>query len=74
VKILLIDVDSYKLPNLALMKLSSFFKDRGHEVFLNSCSNPNLVFVSCIYPKIRNSHTRRLVSTPEKGCDSVERG
>jgi len=50
-EILLIDVDSYKLPNLALMKLSSFFKDRGHEVFLNSCSDPDLVFVSCIYPE-----------------------
>lgn len=42
-KILLIDVDSHNFPNLALMKLSSYFKQRKDEVrFLKLSKNDKL--------------------------------
>lgn len=44
----LIDIDG-KLPNLALMKLSTFYKAQGHEVFLNNCDNPDKVYISTLY-------------------------
>ena len=47
-KVLLIDVDG-KLPNLALMKLSTFYKSQGHEVFLNNCEYPNKVHISTLF-------------------------
>ena len=35
-KILLVDVDS-KIPNLALMRLATYFKQQGADVFLQRC-------------------------------------
>jgi hypothetical protein len=51
-KILLIDFDS-KMPNLALMKLSKYYKERG-DVIGFRIKNPDLVYISVIYPKNRN--------------------
>lgn len=51
-KVLLVDVDS-KIPNLALMKLSSYHKWLGHEVGFN-VSEPNLILASVIMKK--NAH------------------
>jgi hypothetical protein len=57
----LIDADSKKIPNVALMKLSAFHKARGDNVtkskgnmlrFLNS--SPDKVYISIIYKK--NAH------------------
>jgi len=48
--VLLIQVDG-KFPNLALMKLSTYHKNLGDRVFLNHCSNPNIVYISCIFTK-----------------------
>ncbi|MCJ2513449.1 MAG: hypothetical protein LN408_03285 [Candidatus Thermoplasmatota archaeon] len=48
--ILLIDHDSL-IPNLALMKISSYHKSKGDNVFLNSYSNPDKVYISCIFKK-----------------------
>jgi len=48
-KILLVQVDG-KLPNLALMKISGYYKEQGHETGFNF-SDPNKVFVSCIFQK-----------------------
>lgn len=48
-RISLIDLDSL-IPNLALMKLSKFYKDKGHVVGIN-LNDPDKVFISCIYPK-----------------------
>jgi radical SAM superfamily enzyme YgiQ (UPF0313 family) len=47
-KILLVDVDS-KMPNLALMKISSHFK-KGHSVSFNE-PDPDKIFASCIFTK-----------------------
>lgn len=47
-KILLIDVDG-KLPNLAFMKLSSWHRALGDEVFLNNCNNPDKVYISTLF-------------------------
>lgn len=48
-KILLIDIDS-KIPNLALMKLSAWYKGRGDKVeFNNYLSKPDKVFASCVF-------------------------
>jgi len=54
VRVLLVDVDALgsrnTLPNLALMKLSSFHKGLGDEVFLNDFSvAPDKVYISCIF-------------------------
>ena len=37
----LVQIDG-KLPNLALMKLSAFFKNQGHNVFFTRSVNPTL--------------------------------
>jgi hypothetical protein len=50
IKVLLIDVDS-KIPNLALMKISAFHKQKGDTVFLNSGCDPDKVYISCIFKK-----------------------
>ncbi len=50
--ILLIDHDSL-LPNLALMKISSYHKSIGDKIFLNTCANPDKVYISCIFKKNR---------------------
>jgi hypothetical protein len=47
-KILLIDVDG-KLPNLALMKLSTWHKAQGDEVCLNTCDKPDKVYISTLF-------------------------
>jgi len=48
-KILLIDGDGEEFPNLALMKLSTYHKNRGDKVFLGSCMSPDIVYVSCVF-------------------------
>lgn len=50
--ILLVDVDS-KIPNLALMKVSSWYKMRGYEVGF-SISDPEYIYASCVFKK--NKH------------------
>lgn len=47
-KVLLIQADG-KWPNLALMKLSTYHKILGDRVYLNSCMEPDLVYISCIF-------------------------
>lgn len=49
-KILLIDLDS-KIPNLPLMKISSYHKEKGDSVYLNKGCNPDKVYISCIFTK-----------------------
>lgn len=51
-KILLIDVDS-TIPNLALMKISSYYKQQGCEVGF-SVTDPDLVYSSIIFKKNRH--------------------
>jgi len=48
--ILLIPIDG-KIPNLALMKISAWHKAKGDNVYLKRCSNPDKVYVSCIFKK-----------------------
>lgn len=47
--VLLVDVDS-KIPNLALMKLSAWYKKHGIDVGFN-VENPDRVCISCIFTK-----------------------
>jgi len=47
-KIKLIDVDSHGMPNLALMKLSAWHKERGDEVGFD-IDSPDKVYISCIF-------------------------
>jgi hypothetical protein len=47
--VLLVDVDS-KIPNLALMTVSAWYKQMGHTVGFN-IENPDKVFISCIFTK-----------------------
>ena len=48
-KHLLIDFDS-RIPNLALMKISSYYKSRGDEVYLNDDSiEPDHIWLSSIF-------------------------
>ena len=48
-KILLVQVDG-KMPNLALMKISSYYKSKGHQTGF-AFANPDKVYVSCIFSK-----------------------
>jgi len=52
-KVLLIDVDS-RMPNLALLKLSAYYKNRGDDVGFNNTDNPDVIYASIIYQK--NKH------------------
>lgn len=47
-RVLLIDVEG-DFPNLALMKLSSYHKNKGDEVRFGSCSEPDVVYISCVF-------------------------
>lgn len=54
VKVSLIDLDVSQrrrpFPNLALMKLSAYYKQRGHDVFLNfPLCRPDKTYVSCVF-------------------------
>ena len=51
--ILLIDRDS-KMPNLALMQISSYFKEHGNDVGFN-IKDPDKVYISCIFKKNADS-------------------
>lgn len=52
-KVLLIDTDS-KFPNLALMKISAYHKNKGDDVSFNNTDNPDIVYASIIFSK--NKH------------------
>jgi pyruvate-formate lyase-activating enzyme len=60
-KIALFDCDNKK-PNLALMKLSAYYKQQGCETFLNpweNIQNMDKVFASCVFPQ--NAHVAYLL-------------
>lgn len=57
--VLLIDVDS-KYPNLALMQISQYHKDRGDNVGFN-ISNPDKIYMSCIFKE--NAPTVKGITT-----------
>ena len=46
----LIDFDG-KLPNLAIMKLSSFYKRQGYQVFLNNFGEVDKIYCSVLFEK-----------------------
>jgi len=46
--ILLIQVDG-KYPNLALMKLARYHRDRGDVIWLNAHPSPDIVYASSIF-------------------------
>lgn len=50
VRVNLIDIDG-TYPNLALMKLSAYWKGQGAEVFLNSCRPADQVLISVVFSK-----------------------
>ena len=52
-KILLVDIDSI-IPNLALMKISQYHKQKGDIVGLNYLDNPDKAYISVIFKKNRN--------------------
>ncbi len=81
-KILLLDVDS-KIPNLALMKLSTYHKNLGHEVVLKKLNfkgypnkNKNFYYFNNGYDKIYASiiftFNKNLLHI--KNCDNLEIG
>lgn len=49
-KVLLIDIDS-KIPNLALMKISTYHKALGDDVSFNNTDSPDMVYASIIFNK-----------------------
>jgi hypothetical protein len=51
-EVLLIDVDS-KIPNLALMKISAYHKQRGDEVGFD-IDDPDVIYASVIFEKNRH--------------------
>ncbi|VVB59555.1 Uncharacterised protein [uncultured archaeon] len=57
-KVLLLDMDSgtskKQFPNLALMKLSAYFKSKGDTVGFNETDSPDIVYASVVFS--RNKH------------------
>lgn len=51
-KVLLVDIDSI-IPNLALMKVSAFYKQEGAQVGFD-VDNPTHAYISCIFRKNRH--------------------
>lgn len=52
-----------KLPNLALMKISTFHKGRGHRVFLNEPGDIN--YFSCVFTKTKPKVESYLSAYPD---------
>ena len=49
-KVGLIDVDGHGFPNLALMKLANYYKQRGHDVeWMNNLERYNIVYMSKVF-------------------------
>lgn len=63
-KVLLIDTDG-KIPNLALMKLSSWHKQNGDNVFLGQCNKPDKVYISTLFTWNRPAVEELLKVYPE---------
>lgn len=63
-KTLLVDIDG-KLPNLALMKLSTWHKQQGNDVYLNYCESPDKVYMSTLYQWNRHEVEKMLQMYPE---------
>ena len=57
--VLLVDFDS-KIPNLALMKISAYFKSQGHIVSFK-IPNPDIIFISVIFSKNKEK-VKRLIN------------
>jgi len=57
-KVNLIDIDKTGFPNLALMKLSTYYKNHSHEVYLNGLRG-DINHISCVFPKNKN-HAERI--------------
>jgi hypothetical protein len=56
VKVLLIDIDSKKIPELALMKLSAYHKAQGDKVYFNNlCHNPDKVYIACVFEENKST-------------------
>lgn len=49
----LVDIDKTNFPNLALMKLSAFYKSKGYKTYLNGVPG-DLNFISCVFTKNKN--------------------
>ena len=65
-KILLIDLDHTKFPNLALMKLSAYHKAKGDSVSLNfALGYYDKVYASCVFPK----NKKNLANYPFKNME-----
>lgn len=65
-KVLLMDLDIItkrrSFPNLALMKLSTYHKARGDEVFLNfPLCQPDIIYASCVF----SWHQGQIIGLPE---------
>ena len=63
-EILLIDEDS-KFGNIYLMQLSTYHKQKGDKVFLNEWSNPDKVYISCLFKKNRSKALGRAKLFPK---------
>ncbi len=62
-KIGLIDIDG-KIPNLALMKVSSYYKSQGEQVeFLKSSSTYDRIYASTIFTRSQPATAELLKST-----------
>lgn len=62
-KVLLIDVDS-KIPNLALMQISSYHKSKDHDVGFG-IGDPDRVYISCVFRENRNLALGRATLYPD---------
>ena len=56
------------MPNLALMKLSAYHKNKGDNVFLNRCDRPDKVYAASVFTKSKLERERVNVVYPNATC------
>lgn len=61
-RVALINIDSKKIPNLALMQIAGWHKSQGDETgFIHDIPNPDRVYISCVFS--RNAAKARGIAT-----------
>lgn len=60
----IIDIDS-KIPNLALMKISTFHKQKGDQIFLGKAKGMDIVYISVLFTKNRGKVLNLINAYPD---------
>jgi hypothetical protein len=80
INVLLVDIDDTKAANLALMKVSSYHKRLGHNVYLqrglitNTMDKPDIVYIFCIFTWGRPAARKLAKQFHSQGIEKIHIG